>query len=92
MQLLTQHFWTRWLKEYLPTLARRVKWQSDCPNVEVGELVLLQDDAVQRGSWSLGRIDNIYPARDAIVSAVDVRTKTGVYRRPVMKMLFTNVQ
>ena len=35
MQLLTQHFWSRWLKEYLPTLTRRVKWQSDCPNIKL---------------------------------------------------------
>ena len=26
VQLLTQHFWSCWLKEYLPTLTRRVKW------------------------------------------------------------------
>ena len=49
MQLLTEHFWSRWLKEYLPILTRRVKWQSDCPNVKVGELVLLQDDTIRRG-------------------------------------------
>ena len=26
VQLLTQHFWSHWLKEYLPTLTRCVKW------------------------------------------------------------------
>ena len=25
VQLLTKHFWSHWLKEYLPTLTRRVK-------------------------------------------------------------------
>ena len=86
MQLLTQHFWTRWLKQYLPTLTRCVKWQSDCPSVKVAELILLRDDTVRRGLWPLGRIGNIYPGRDGIVHGVDVRTKAGVYRRPVVKI------
>ena len=86
MQLLTQHFWTRWLKQYLPTLTRCVKWQSDCPSVKVAELVLLRDDTVRRGLLPLGRIGNIYPGRDGIVHGVDVRTKAGVYRRPVVKI------
>ena len=34
----------------------------------------------------MGRIENIHPSRDGIVHAVDVRTKTGVYRRPVVKI------
>ena len=47
VQLLTQQFWSCWLNEYLPTLTRCVKWQSDCPNVKAGELVLLPDDTTQ---------------------------------------------
>ena len=30
------------------------------------------------------RIENIHPGRDSIVRVVDVRTKTGVYRRPAV--------
>ena len=47
VQLLTHNFWSCCLNEYLPTLTRCVKWQSDRPNVKVGELVLLQDDTAQ---------------------------------------------
>ena len=74
VQLLTQHFWSCWLKEHLPTLTRRVKWQSDCPNVKVGELVLLRDDTVRRGLQPLGRIENIHTGGDGIVRVIDVRT------------------
>ena len=80
MQLLTHHFWSNWLKEYLPTLTRRVKWQSDYPNVKIDELILLQNHTVRRGLWSFGRIEHIYPGRDGIVQFFDVQTKTGVYR------------
>ena len=47
VQLLTHNFWSCCLNEYLPTLTRCVKWQSDRPNVKVGELVLLRDDTAQ---------------------------------------------
>ena len=34
----------------------------------------------------MGRFENIYPGIDGIVRVVDVQTKIGVYRRPVMKI------
>ena len=67
-------------------MTRCVKWQSDCPNVRVGELVLLWDDTVWQDLWPLGRTENIYPGRDGIVCVVDVWTKIGVYRRPIVKI------
>ena len=54
--------------------------------MKVGALVLMRGDTVRRSLWPLGRIENTYPGRDDIVRVVTVRTKTGVYRRPVVKM------
>ena len=48
--------------------------------------LLLRNDTEQKGLWPLGGIENIYPGRDGIVCVVDVRTKTGVYRRPAVKI------
>ena len=48
--------------------------------------MLLQDDTVLQGLWSLGRIENTYPGGDCIVPVANVQTKTGVYRRPVTKI------
>ena len=86
VQLVTQHFWNRWLREYLPTLTKRVKWQKGDIPVKVGDLVLLRDDGVKRGLWPLGRIERIHPGQDGIIRVVDVRTKSGVYVRPVVKI------
>ena len=48
VQFLTEHFWKRWLKVYLPTLARQTKWQNKNASLKVGDLVLLQDSNVRR--------------------------------------------
>ena len=86
VQYVAEQFWKRWLREYLPTLTRRTKWLKEDKNIEIGDLVMLQEDNVKRGSWPLGRIENIYPGSDGVVQIVDVRTKSGVYSRPVVKI------
>ena len=40
-QLLANHFWRRWLKEYVPTLQERPKWQQEKRNLHVGDIVLV---------------------------------------------------
>ena len=44
VQGLRKQFWSRWVKEYLPTLTKRPCWRQDVPNLKEGELVLLQTD------------------------------------------------
>lgn len=36
--------------------------------------------------WPLGRIVEVFPGKDGIVRAVSVKTKTGTYSRPVVKV------
>ena len=48
-QILSDHFWKRWLHEYLPTLQQRQKWLTPQRNLAVGDLVLLVDENLQRG-------------------------------------------
>ena len=43
VQLLADHFWKRFRKEYLPSLIKRVKWNSEQRNLKIGDLVLLAD-------------------------------------------------
>ena len=86
VQYISEQFWKRCLREYLPTLTRRTKWTTQAKPLRVGDLVMLQEDNTKRGSWPLGRIENVYPGSDGVIRIVDVRTKTGVYKRPAMKI------
>ena len=37
-QQLSEQFWNRWQKEYLPSLTKRSKWLNDNNSIKVGEL------------------------------------------------------
>ena len=85
-QLLANHYWKRWLREYLPSLQERRKWNQPQRNVQVNDLVLTADDNVPRNTWPMGRIVDVFPGNDGLVRTVDVRAKNSVYRRPVAKI------
>ena len=86
VQALQSTFWTRWVKEYLPSLTKRACWRDRKPNFEVGELVLVQDDDTKRRKWPLGRITKVMPGADNVVRTIEVKTKSGIYTRPVAKI------
>ena len=88
VQALARTFWERWRKEYLPKITKRHKWSSqlDVKNLEVGELVLLDDDETKKKTWNLARVTKLTPSDDGVVRQVVVRTKKGEYTRPVTKI------
>ena len=85
-QVLLDHFWRRWRREYLPTLTTRAKWSRDTTEVKVGELVLVADDNVPRGHWPVGRVAHVLPGDDGRIRVVEVVTATGRYKRPVARL------
>ena len=87
MQYLSQVFWKRWLKQYLPELQRRQKWLHKQPNVSVGDLVLIIDENVPRNLWPLGRVTEVCPGRDSQVRSVKVKRKTTELVRPISKLV-----
>uniref|UniRef100_A0A182HXY9 Integrase catalytic domain-containing protein n=1 Tax=Anopheles arabiensis TaxID=7173 RepID=A0A182HXY9_ANOAR len=43
VQHILDEFWRRWIKEYLPVLARQSKWFEAVREIEVGDMVLIVD-------------------------------------------------
>jgi hypothetical protein len=68
---------------YLDITRRFVKWHHPSRNLQVGDVVLLQEDNLVPTKWPLGRIVNIYPGKDRIVRVVDLKTSRGIYKRPI---------
>jgi hypothetical protein len=87
-QYLSDVFWRRWLKEYLPELQRRQKWMNPRRNFVPGDVVLLVDETSPRSSWPLGRILRVKPnTKDGYVRRVILKTKSTVLERPVDKIV-----
>ena len=85
-QTLTRHFWRRWSEDYHSSLRKFSKWHSTTRNLEVGDVVLLKENSLIPTKWPLGKIVDVNPAKDGIVRVVTVKTATGTYKRPTVKV------
>ena len=55
-------------------------------DLEVGSVVLIRQDNTPRLLWPLGVVQNVYPGRDGVSRAVQIKTKSGVYVRPIQRL------
>ena len=85
-QTIVNHIWKRWSREYLPTLSERKRWWKESKPIKVGDLVLVVDHGQPRGQWLLGRVARVFPGDDGVVRVVEVKTKLGLFKRPVVKL------
>lgn len=86
VQYLSDIFWKRWTKEYLPLLQERQKWTQTQRNLQLGDVVLIIDDSAPRGSWLMGKVEKTICDSQGYVRRVFVRTKTNVLERPIDKL------
>lgn len=82
-----QSFWKRWSHEYLQTLQGRQKWNSSKPNLNIGDLVVINSPGRSPMSWQLGRVMLTHPGPDNIVRVVTLKTSEGTLKRPVVKVV-----
>jgi len=85
---MTEQFWRRWRQEYLPLLQTR---NGPCTrskaNMKPGDVVLMVDDSVPRGTWPLGRVEKTSIGSDGRVRTVHIRVRGTTYLRPVTKVV-----
>ena len=85
-QNIVRQFWVRWKREYLSSLRKHSKWHKPTQNLSVGDIVVLHDDSVFATKWPIGRITRVFYGQDGLVRVVELKTQTGIYRRPVTKI------
>lgn len=83
---ITSSFWRRWSQEYLTSLQQREKWNSPSKPIKPGTIVVIKDNNAHPLCWPLGIVDEIYPGKDKIIRTVKVRTSSGSYIRPVVRL------
>ncbi|XP_022824120.1 uncharacterized protein LOC111358887 isoform X4 [Spodoptera litura] len=86
IELLRQHFWRRFNKEYISQLHQRTRWQRSRGALTEGSLVIVKDEALPVAQWPLGRIVKLYPGHDGEARVADIKVKTGTIRRAFHKI------
>lgn len=86
IQELVRHFWHRWMREWLPGLNVRKKWNRTCKDISEGDIVLVIDPNLPRGHWQLGRILEIYTRKDGHVRVARVKVGQKSMTRPITKL------
>ncbi|XP_072288660.1 CMP-N-acetylneuraminate-beta-galactosamide-alpha-2,3-sialyltransferase 1-like [Eucyclogobius newberryi] len=71
-QVISDHFWKRFVQNYLPGLQLRQKWRKSTDNVAVGQVVMIVDANLPRGLWPVGTITKVFPGSDGIVRVAEV--------------------
>lgn len=88
VQYLSNVFWRRWTREYLPSLQQRQKWNKPLLNLAVNDIVLLLDENLPRSVWSLGRVLKVYHnQKDGLVRSAKIKTRTSELVRPIDKIV-----
>ncbi|BES96807.1 Retrotransposon protein [Nesidiocoris tenuis] len=84
---MAEQIWKRWRIEYLSQLQQRTKWTKDQPNLQEGDLVLLQEPQAPPLTWPTGRIIAVHPGADSIVRVATVKSGNSIFKRPVVKLI-----
>ncbi|GFW80778.1 integrase catalytic domain-containing protein [Trichonephila clavipes] len=83
IQRLRQYFWDRWSTEYLHRLQPRSKWWRTKPDLQLGDMVIVEKQKTAPLNWTLGRINKLFFGPDQKVRVVSVNTKYGQLTRNV---------
>lgn len=52
---------------------------------------MIVDPDNPRNSWPKGRVCDVFPGKDGRVRVIDVKTSTGIFRRPITKIIKLDV-
>ena len=80
--------WSRWIKEYVPELNRRSKWQRPAEqHLKTGDLDWVVEETNPRGYYPTARITELRYGSDSGARSAVVRTSTGSLVRPLVQLV-----
>ena len=86
VQAVSNMIWRRWLREYLPNLTVRHKWNQERTSLQENDLVIIKSDDSPRSRWPLARVIKVFPGSDGRIRSAELKTKTGTLILPVSKL------
>ena len=86
---IINHFWKRWRSEYLNELRESHRYMakktSHPSHVTKGDVVIVHNEALPRGLWKLGRIQELFVGRDNLPRSALVRVATRDRQHTLLK-------
>ena len=80
--------WSRWIKEYVPALNRRSKWQTPADHHhKTGDLVWIVEETNPRGYYPTARITELRYRSDSVARPAVLRKSSGSLVRPLVKLV-----
>ena len=67
IQYMSNQFWCRWMKEFLPNLFQRQKLFQKNMNFQLNDIFLIVEDMQQKSKWVLGRVVKTFPDKSGVV-------------------------
>ena len=93
MNKILDHFWRVWSRDYLMELRdiqRKSKNIKGLTDIEIGDVVLIEEDMTKRSQWRIGRVDEIIISKDGSICGAGLVTNTelgkGRLKRPLNKL------
>ena len=86
-QVIADHFWSRFIKQYLPSLQSRQKWQDNSPDLKIYQVVKIVYPQSPRAQWPVGRVLKTFTGPDNITRVAKVHSDTREYIRPVTRLI-----
>lgn len=86
-QNLIDQFWIRYLRDYLPTLHSRYKWQKPTERLTLDTVVMIIDPNLPRAQWPIGRVVKLIPSRDGCIRTVEIQVRDKIYTQPVAHLV-----
>lgn len=84
---MRDHFWKRWAREYVHTLQQRHRWTHSRQDLQENDMVVVIDPSLlEQGRWPLGHVVTVHLDQDRSIRSVTVKTHTGTYVRPIVKV------
>ena len=89
--LVLDKFWTMWSKDYIRHLPSW-KGRGRCSLLKEGDVELIREDNCPRMMWPTGVVQEVFPGKDGFARSCRIRTKTGVFSRPIQRLHHLEIQ
>ena len=86
LERVKNDFWKAWYRDYVVTLQIRKRWLVSAPSFAEGDLVLIAEDNSAPLRWQMARIEKLYCENDDISRVAKVKTSSGTFNRPIVKL------